>query len=258
MNGLRKLLDQLDNYEKKTADCIQELYSPEKIFNRSFLRLDEELGWINSLLANDRLGKAHQQKENKVSAAVSDLNQLILDLERACTTPLADSPSCDPHTVRKAVSHQVAAYLELEDEYAKQCLKEQNAQRVLEKKVFTIMQDMPLQHEKIMSPLMDKCSEFLGEAEMTESFHALTDWEVFERRHANAFAPEERIPIVLTSENHPNEEEYTQFRQIQLHDLEMYRKLWVPEQQDTAPYFEVKLKRAKRKLTPARRDYTSR
>src|SRR5947207_4078739 len=119
--------------------------------------------------------------------------------------------------------------------------------------VFTIMQGIPLEHEKIISSMMDECNEILGGVEeKAKSFQALTDWTAFESRFAEEFTPEKVTPILKTNENHPDEENYTQFQRTRLDDLEIYHKIRHLDKQDTNSTLEAKLRRVKKMLTPAR------
>ena len=257
--GLRTLIHKLADHDEKTAKCIEKLYDPGKAFLGPIQSLNKELTEINLLLHNDRLGKAHQQQEDKVCSTASELNQVILNLASALANPRTPTPYCDPLTVQRNVTYRMKEYLNMEKEYAIQCLTEQNVEKVLEKNVFTIMQGIPLEHEKIMSPMMDKCNEILAAVEeKTRSFHALTDWTAFESRFADEFAPEETTPIFVTSENHPDEEQYIQFQRFRLDDLEIYHKIRQTKKHDANPNLEAKLRRAKEMLTPARHHYARR
>ena len=257
--GLRTLIHQLADHDEETAKCIQKLYDPGKAFLGSIQPLNEELTEINLLLHNDRLGKAHQQQEDKVCSTASELNQVILNLASAIANPRTPTPYCDPFTVQRNVTYRMKEYLNMEREYAIQCLTEQNVEKVLEKNVFTIMQGIPLENEKIMSPMMDKCNEILASVEeKASSFHALMDWTAFESRFGDQFAPEHTTPIFITTENHPDEEQYTQFQRSRLDDLEIYHKIRKREKQDTNPSLKARLRRAKEMLTPARHDYACR
>ena len=252
--GLLTVIHQLANYDDKTAECIEKLYDPEKAFLGSIQLLNKELAEINLLLHRDRLGKAHQQHEDKVCSTASQLNQIILNLASALANPRTPTPYCDPFTVQRNVTYRMKEYLNKEKEYAIQCLTEQNVEKILEKNVFTIMQGIPLEHERIMCPTIDECNEILGAVEeKTKSFHALTDWTAFESRFADEFAPEETTPILITNENHPDEEQYSQFQRLRLDDLEIYHKIRPKKMRN--PNFEAKLRRAKEMLTPSRRDY---
>ena len=255
-DGLRTLIHQLADYDDKTAKCLENLYDPGKAFLGSILSLNKELTEINLLLHNDRLGKAHQQQEDKVCSTASELNQVILNLASALASPRTPTPYCDPLTVQRNVTYRMKEYLNMEKEYAIQCLTEQNVEKVLEANVFTIMQGIPLEHEKIMSPMMDKCNEILDAVEeKAKNFHALTDWTAFESRFADEFAPEETTPIFITNENHPDEEQYTQFQRLRLDDLEIYHKIRQKKKRHVNPSLEAKLRRAKEMLTPARHGY---
>ena len=129
--GLRTLLQQLVDYDGKTAKCIEKLYDPQKAFLPSIQSLNKELTEINLLLHNDRLGKAHRQQEDKVCSRASELNKVILNLASAIANPRTPTPYCDPFTVQKNVAFRMTEYLNMEKEYAIQCVTEQNVEKIL-------------------------------------------------------------------------------------------------------------------------------
>jgi hypothetical protein len=260
--GLRTLIDQLATCEEKTAECIQQLHDPETAHLQSIAQLNSELEEINAVLNKDRLGKAHHQKENNVCSKASELTENIRLLNSACINPYTADPYCDAYTLCNYANYRMKVYLDMEKDYAIQGLAEQKVEKRLEKNVFTIMQNVPVEHEKIVSPLMDKCNEILGSLEeKTKNFHALTDWTALESRNPEEFASMEAKYIKLDAENHPNEEHYNQFQIIRLENLEIYHKLRRrPKQSDdkVSVNFETKLRLARQKMTLAKHDYAIR
>lgn len=258
--GLRTLIDQLATCEEKTAEYIQELYDPETALVKPVVQLNKELVEINILLHKNRLAKAQHEKENKVCTTASEITQTINNLNYFCGNLHTADPFCDPYYVCKNIKYRLKMYFDMEKDYAMHCLWEQEEEKKLEKNIFRILQEIPLEHEKIMSPLMGKSSEILGTMEKTKSLHALTDWTAFENRYPQEFSRDEVIHIELNDQNHPDEDQFNQFQRISLHDLEIYHKLRRPEpaKDETPVSFETKLSRARQKLTPAKHDYARR
>ena len=260
-NGLRTLLDELASCDERIAERVQEIYHPNTAFLMPVQQLNKELEEVNCLLHKNRLGKSHRQHEDKVCNAAGDVNQAILSLQAACLAPYTLSPYCDPYTICRNTEHRMRTYLDMENEYAIQCLAEQKVEQHLEQNVFSIMQKVPLEHEKIMSLMMDECNSILvGAEEKVRSFHALSDWTAFENRNADDFTPETVRLITITMENHPDEEQFDQFQLIRLDDLEIYHKIKNQHygKQVCQAGLEMKLRRARKLLTPARHGYACR
>jgi hypothetical protein len=264
-DGLGLLINELKSSDAVIAHSLEQQFSPDLSFAESISQLDDYCEDINILLSKARLGKAHQNQEDKLCETAKELNRTIAALNTACGNLYSPKPSCDPNVLSRIAEYQMDMYLEKENEYARRCLMEQHMENELEKQVFTVLQRLPLEHEAILSPIMDKCNEALGKIdEKAKSFHALTDWTAFESRHANQFAPDNLKITTQTAENHPKDEQFLQFQKICQPDLEIYQKL----RQNLPPSDETKITRgqqlvrsiqcAKAVITPATCGYVIR
>ena len=260
-DGVKSLLSQFACHDEKLAETVCKLNDPSIFLRAPVEELSERKCQINTLLSKDRLGKSHHHQEETVCTAASELNKTIASLSQACCiayTPL--SPYHDPHTICRDAKFRMKEYLTMECNYESRCLEEQAAERILEKEVFRIFQGIPVEQEKIMAPLVDKCNEILAEVETkVMEFHALTDWTAFESKHVDQFAREEETrPIVLTEENHPDDSQFFEYQVMQLDNLHIYHKLRKQESSHkpkTDESLGIKLKRA---VTLSRHDYAHR
>jgi len=259
--GLKSLINQLACHHEKIAGAVGRLNDPIIYLRGPVEELNEQKSQINLLLSKDRLGKSHHHQEATVCTAASESSKTITSLSRACCTAYSHpSPYHDPHTICRDAKFRMTEYLTMECNYGTCCLEEQSAQRILEKEFFRIFQGIPVEQEKIVTLLMDKCNEILAEVETkTSEFHALTDWTAFESRHADRFATEEETkPIVLTEENHPDDAQFLEYQLMQLDNLHIYHKLRKQEWSNkpkTDESLGIKLKHA---VTLSRHDYAPR
>jgi hypothetical protein len=264
-DGLGILINELKSSDAVIAQSLEQQISPQLSFAESISQLDDYREDINISLGKSRLGKAHQNQEDKLCETAKELNRTIAALHGACENLYSPEPSCDPNVLSRIAEYRMDLYLKKENEYARRCLMEQHMEKELEKLVFTVLQQLPLEHEAILSPIMDKCNEALRKVnEKAKSFHPLTDWTTFESRHAEQFAPDNLKITMLRAENHPDDEQFLQYQEICQPDLEIYQKL----RHTLPPSDETKISRgqklvksiqcAKAAITPATCGYAIR
>jgi len=261
-DGLKSLLDQHTIHHDETAEAIGTgLNDPVIALHGVVEELDEQKAQINILLGKDRLGKSHHHQEETVCAAKSELNKTISSLSKTCCTGYSPPTAyLNPHTICRDAKYRMKEYLKMEHDYQTRCLQEQAALKLLENEIFTTLQRIPLEQEKIMSPLMDKCIEIMAEVEpKTVGFHALTDWTAFESKHAGELAREEEVrPITFTEKDHQHDSQFLEFRVLQLDNLHIYhnlRKNSPKAKPKSDESLGIKLKRA---VTLTRHDYAPR
>ena len=262
-DGLRMLLNELALSEEQTSAAIKEIDDSHSILDKQIILLNQELTPVKALLDKNRLGKEQHIKEQKLCAKANDVNQAIQKLKIACTDPFVRFANDDPYSICKYAQFAMDSYLQQEMEYSKLCFAEQLTEKNLESRVFSILQEIPVQYGKSISPVIDKCNEILrGVDDKVKSFHALTDWTAFELENAEKFMDEDFSCLILSTENHPDET-FLQFQHIYEPDLQVYHKLrdkkgssHVRNCHDSTLF--AKLKDAKDKLTPTKRDFAIR
>ena len=227
-DGLRTILEDLVSLDRKTARNQEESHQNNPGFTKQVLSFNEELINLTALMDNSRLGKTQEQQEQKVCRKANVVNHAIKQLQTTCTDSRISDPHIDPYFVCRRTNFVLKTYLQMEMEYAKQCVAEQNVQKQLESEVFEIMQEIPIEHGEQISAMMDKHNEMLYLADQrVHSFHALTDWTAFETKFAANFVPENIQRFVLDETNHPDDSGYTRFQHVFEPELEIYHKLGV-------------------------------
>lgn len=263
-DGVRTLLQQLAHAEENIASTVKDSGNSQHLLTQQIQLLNQELVPLYSLLDNNRLGKAQQTKESNLCNNAIDINRAIKKLLSACTDPVVKEANQDPYAVCKHTHYVMNKYLETEKDYAKLGFAEQRVQKDLEEKVFSILQEIPVEYGHALSPVMEQSNQFLREvAENAKFFHALTDWTAFEKDNAHKFVGEQIQRIVLSAENHPKEDLYVQFQDIYEPELEIYHNIrrrkrlsQHPQTQDSV--LRKKLKEATDKVAPKRHDFALR
>jgi len=141
---------------------------------------------------------------------------------------------------------KMAEYLARENDYKKCCLMEQDSLQELERKVFKIVEQIPVKHGQFVAPLMEKCKETFGKE---EHFDDLAAWDVFENQNKEHFLRQVE-PLVQSENNHPNEELFNCFEDFHIKNLEIYHKVPIPQQK--------RLRRASTIIGLAKRDFAVR
>src|SRR5579859_1361846 len=229
-DGLRVLIKQLSLAEDETKAIFTDTNTNQLTFFDCTTRLSEMEIEIESLLAPSLLGKSQHQEETKVNEAASLVEQILANLNIACSPTQANVPSpyMDPFTLHQMASFRLDQFLAQECEFARKCLTAQKVEKTCEETVFDVVKDVTLEHEKVMTPMMERQNEILAGVNATE-FHALTDWSVFESKNVDMFVHENAPKLEVTTENHPSEEEFTQFHDITETHLEVYHRLRVSQ-----------------------------
>lgn len=227
-DGLQTILEDLVSLDSKTAPNREQSHQNNASFTKQVLSFNEELINLAALMDNSRLGKTQEQQEQKVCEKANAVNRAIKGLQTTCTDSIISDPHIDPYFVCRRTNFTMKTYLQMEMEYAKRCVAEQNVQKQLECKVFEIMQEIPVEHGVQMSAMIDESNEMLSLTEQrVHSFHALTDWTAFETKYTANFIPENIQRLVLDETNHPDDSGHTRFQHVFEPELEIYHKLGV-------------------------------
>jgi hypothetical protein len=162
-----------------------------------------------------------------VTAAAELLNHFIMNLGKACSSPApsAESPYLDPYTILQNAKHQLLTFVQAENCYKQRCLTEQNVEKALENEVFIVLQHIPPEQAAIIMELLDRSNKELANVEAALDFDTSQDWTVFESVMGDKFVPFNPPIIALTPDNHPGDEQFSQFEEFREDALQIKHKL---------------------------------
>jgi hypothetical protein len=223
-DGLRMILQQLAEVEERIAST-KESKESQPVFAEQIQLLDQELVPVQSLLHKSHLGRAHQRRESKLCNKAVKVTRAIEELRKACDA-VTMQPERDPYILHLQAQDSLDQYLKKEVAYAKLCFAEQAVVKALEPKIFSILEEIPVDFGRTSVQNAEKSQRLLQEVlKNVKTFHALTDWAAFENENADKFISESTPRLDLSTENRRKEAQWLQFQDIYEPALEIYHNL---------------------------------
>jgi len=226
-SSLRSVIDELAKSESATAARIHNLWESEKSPS-PFCNIAQQINLqrqnINELLAQDRLGKAHQRNEAKLVVKAAEINASLGQLRMACLRYLAPEPQVDPYFLTQTIRQSMDTFEDIEYQYTRRCIYEGEAIRKLERGVFHALQEIPPAHQRMISEIMNDSNMSLTAVRtVAKTVDSNAGWNTFEYIYKDELPEEEMLKI--TADNHPNEDQFLQFQRLHLTTLQVQHRV---------------------------------